>query len=78
MKDGQLWSVEFDCYVSQTFMPRKEKSIKLDITNCIIKLSIFGFYYLWLKGKEIKKLTFDEFLVYKKYVKKIIDMEGCE
>ena len=75
MKSGQIWSVEYDCYVSHTFLPRKEKPIKLDITNCIIKISIFGFYYLWMQGKEIKKLNFDEYLFYKKYVKKIIQME---
>ena len=75
MKAGQIWSEEFGCYVSQTFMPKTEKAIKLDITNCLIKISIFGFYYLWLRGKQIKKLNFDEFLLYKTYVKEIIYME---
>jgi len=77
MKAGQIWSIEFDCYVSQTFMPRKDNFIKLDITNCVIKISIFGIYYLYLKGKEIKKLDFDEFQKYKKYVKEIIDEREC-
>jgi len=73
MKPNQIWSEEYGCYVSRAFMPRKEPTIKLDITNCIIKISVFGFYYLWLKGKQIKKLNFTEFLKYKKYVKEIID-----
>lgn len=75
MKAGQIWSEEFGCYVSRAFMPREEKSIKFDITNCIIKISIFGFYYLYLKEKEIKKLNFDEFILYRKYVKETIHME---
>lgn len=54
-------------------MPRKEKQIKFDITNCIIKHSIFGFYYLYLDGKLIKSLMFADFLKYKSYVKEIIE-----
>ena len=73
MKYERVWSEEYGCYVSTTFAPRKEKVIKLDITNCVIKITIFGFYYLWLNGKRIKKLNFDEFLLYKGYVKKIIE-----
>ena len=75
MKTGQIWSEEFDCYVSQTFMPRQDKNIKLDITKCIIKISEFGFYELWLNSKKLKDISFLEYLSYRKYVNnKLIEL----
>ena len=73
MKTGQIWSEEFGCYVSRAFIPREEKSIKLDISKCIIKISEFGFYELWLNGKRLKGITFLEYLSYREYVKEVIE-----
>ena len=68
MKPGQIWSIEYDCYVSHTFMPRKEKTIKVNISKCVIKISPFGFYELWLDGKYLRNLDFLGYLKYKNLV----------
>lgn len=79
MKAGQVWSIEYGCYVSHTFLPEKERinnlnpSIKIDIAKCIIKISAMGFYYLYLKDKKIQKLDFYKYQLYKKYVKDVIE-----
>ena len=72
MKSGQIWSEKFDCYVSQAFMPSQAKNIKIDISKCVIKISEFGFYYLWLNGKKLKRIDFLQFQSYKNYVKEVI------
>ena len=72
MKNNQIWSEEFGCYVSRAFMPKKENNIKIDITNCIIKITEFGYYELWLNGIKLKYIGFMDYLKYKSYVKEII------
>lgn len=75
--DKTIWSQEYGSYVSRTFLPEKEreitqKVIKFDITKCVIKISCFGYYELWLKDKKIKSISFDDYLTYRKYVKEVI------
>jgi len=76
MKLNQYWSEEYGCPVSYSFLKKdlnKPKStLKIDITNCIIKITPMGFYELWLNNKRIRELSFKEYLKYKEYVKKII------
>ena len=77
MKYNQYWSLKYDCPVSLTFsdiaktLPKNR--ITIDITKCIIRISPEGFYYLYFQGKRIKKLTFSEFMKYRKSVKEIIE-----
>ena len=76
MKAGQIWSIEYDCYVSRTFIPRKANNVKLDISKCIIKISPFGFYELWLNGKYLRNLNFLDYLKYKNFVLEIVEIEA--
>ena len=68
-----VWSDEFGCYVSRAFAPKNSRNLKLDINKCIIKITIFGFYELWLKENKLRNLDFNEFMKYKKYVKEVIE-----
>lgn len=47
-------------------------AITIDITKCIIKVSQFGYSYLYFNDKKVKKLTFLEYLKYRGYVKDVI------
>lgn len=78
MKEGQYWSTEYDSPVSKTFYRQEaatasSKQVKIDITKCEIVRNEYGYYYLYLKGKEIKQLTFEEYLKYRYYVIRVID-----
>ena len=83
MNNNTIWSQEYSSYVSYAFLPEKERStesiklpVKIDITKCIIKVSCFGFYELWLNGVKLRYIGFMDYLKYRKYVKEIIHMEG--
>ena len=81
MKAGQLWSTEYGRPVSSAFYNMEEESpikLKIDITNCTIKISPFGYYYLWYKGKMLRKISFTEYLKYRDFVKKVEDMKDYE
>lgn len=74
MKTGQYWSEEYSCPVSSSFIKLVERAktmVKIDITNCIIKITPMGFFELWFKGKRIRELSFKEYVKYKEYVKSI-------
>jgi hypothetical protein len=71
---AKIWSQDYDAYVSHSFYPLDtKKTLKLNLTDCVIKITQFGFYYLLLDDHVIKKITFDEYLRYKKHVKSIIN-----
>ena len=85
MMNNTVWSQEFGAYVSRSFLPEKEREpaakksvIKFDITKCIIKITCFGFYELWLNDNKLKYIGFMEYLKFKKYVKEIIKEEYYE
>lgn len=77
MKQGQIWSEEYDAPVSPTFAPRRDPApptqIKIDIGKCEIIRNEYGYYYLYMQGKEIKRLTFSEYLKYRHYVMRVTD-----
>lgn len=79
MKEGQFWSEEYDSPVSKTFykgtgaLAPVSKQVKIDISKCIIIRNEYGYYYLYLNGKEIKKLSFEEYLKYRYFVIKVVD-----
>ena len=65
--------------MSYAFLPEKERPaesiklpVKIDITKCIIKVSCFGFYELWLNDVKLKTIGFMDYLKYRNYVKDII------
>lgn len=71
MINKTVWSEEYSSYVSHSFISKAEKAIKLDITKCIIKITMFGYYELWLNNNKVKSLNFNEFQKYKQYVKEV-------
>jgi len=75
MKQGQIWSDQFDCYVSRTFAPETQQSsaFKIDITKCEIIITPEGFYNLQLNGKKIKRIAFNEYMKYRKSVSRILN-----
>lgn len=78
MKQGQMWSTDYNCPVSVSFfngVSEYTRGIKLDITNCKIIITEFGMFELWLKKKRIKPLTFEEYMKYRKSVKEIINRD---
>jgi hypothetical protein len=71
---AKIWSQEYDAYVSHSFYPLDTKpTLKLNPTDCVIKITRYGFYYLLLDDHVIKRLSFNEYLNYKNYVKSIIN-----
>ena len=54
---------------------KPEKPVSIEITKCIIQVSEFGSPDLYLNGKRLKSLTFDEFLKYRNYVKEVRNIE---
>lgn len=76
MKQGQFWSEDYNCPVSVSFyngVIKRAKNVKIDITNCHIVITEFGYFQLWLKDKKIRDLGFEDFMKYRKYVKEIIN-----
>lgn len=79
MKSGQIWSEDFGCYVSKSFVTAditSTRSIKIDITKCKIIITPEGYYDLVMNDKKIKRITLVEFLKYKVHVIEIINK--CE
>ena len=77
MDNQRIWSGEYSCYVSHTFLPEKERLlisnvVKINLADCDIHVSIFGYYSLWIKAKKLKEITFNEYLKYREYVQNII------
>ena len=74
-KEKKYWSEKLDCYVSRSFHNKESKqaNIKIDITKCDLVINEFGFYYLYLEGRSIKKLSFNEFQKYKRVVSSVIN-----
>lgn len=77
MNKEAVWSQEYGSYVSRTFLPEKERIkisnlVKINLRDCNIIISLFGFYELWIKDKKLKSITFDEYLSYRNYVKEVI------
>ena len=74
-----IWSQEYSSYVSYTFLPEKERKtlisniVKINLLDCDIHLSIFGYYSLWLKEKKLKELSFEDYLKYRDHVNNIIE-----
>lgn len=74
MKRGQVWSEDLTCYVSRSFVPAEQtnkQSIKLDMHKCEIIITPDGYYNLILQGRMLKRLSFNEFMKYKKHVKQV-------
>lgn len=74
-----IWSQEYSSYVSYTFLPEKEREliisnmVKINLLDCDIHLSVFGFYSLWHKDKKLKEISFIDYLKYRDHVKEIIE-----
>lgn len=67
MRSDAIWNA--DGYWEAPSIPSKPtNNIKIDITHCDIIINELGYIDLRLKGSIIKRLTFTEFLRYKKYV----------
>jgi hypothetical protein len=73
MRGNAVWSQDYGKYVSPCFseIPPESSNIRLTISKCIIRVTVFGFYELWLESKKVKSLNFKEFLKLKNYVKEV-------
>lgn len=71
MRNDAIWN-ENGYWESPPLQKSSEKNIKIDITKCVIVFNEFGFIDLTLEGKKLKRLKFNEYLLYKNYVKEII------
>lgn len=71
--DNKVWSEDYGRYVAPCWLQEKRinSKIKLDITKCTIVVNQFGFYELWLNDKEIKTISFKDYMIFKNYVKDI-------
>lgn len=82
MNKDRVWSQEYSSYVSFTFLPEKEREliisnkVKINLLDCDIHLSVFGYYSLWLKDKKLRELSFTDYLKYRDHVKEIIQEEN--
>jgi len=77
MNKDVVWSENYGCYVSRSFLPESErveikKSVKIDIAKCIIKESCFGYYSLWLNDRRLKDIDFMTYLKYRDFVKEVL------
>jgi hypothetical protein len=74
-RQNQVWNEEYGCYTSASFMPDtvRVSNIKIDITKCDIIINKYGFIDLYQGIKRIKRLTIEQYLIYKNYVMKVED-----
>ena len=86
MKTGQLWNEDLSSPVSKAYYNIKEhvnmitekagSKIKLDITKCTIKITVFGMFELWLNEKRLRYINFNEYMKFRKYVKYVEGLEN--
>jgi len=71
----KVWSEDLGAYISSSWALRdkKSKGKSLDLTKCDIIMTEGSQFYLSLKGRFIRKLTVDEYVKYRRYVKSFID-----
>ena len=72
MRSDAIYSEEYGCFIAPPQIPIK-KVIRFDITKCIIKISKFGFFSLWINDKKLQDLNFKEYRKYKPYVLEVQD-----
>lgn len=74
MRKDAIWNESIGCYTAPDPSPAP-KRVKYDITNCYIKITALGFYYLYVNDYKIRELSDREFMKYRGLVKGIIGEE---